>query len=202
MSAEARNLLIRLDGSDVYTKLALQCAPVIAGVKISNLLVAEQSCVPQLIRYFAGTGIELYVFCVIKGTAYMILYRRRRLGRCLRAAGTAAMMRRFGYGDLSVSGVLRTLGRRYALYHRGLRPFPHEMGLVLGYPPRDVEGFIENGGQGFLLCGYWKVYGDAARAERIFRAFDQTKETAVRLLAEGRSLMELMDAGLKPVVRY
>ncbi len=38
--------------------------------------------------------------------------------------------------------------------------FPHEIDVFLGYPCEDVRGFIRHGGQGYKLCGYWKVYGD------------------------------------------
>ena len=38
------------------------------------------------------------------------------------------------------------------------KQFPHEMGLLLGYPIEDVRGFIEHNGCGCLYSGYWKVY--------------------------------------------
>ena len=44
--------------------------------------------------------------------------------------------------------------------------FPHEIGLFLGYPPEDVQGFLEN-----RLCkcvGCWKVYGDEQAAQNGF----------------------------------
>ena len=41
----------------------------------------------------------------------------------------------------------------------GKRGFPHEIGLVLGYPPVDVEGFIKKEGRDFLYSGYWKYMG-------------------------------------------
>ena len=36
--------------------------------------------------------------------------------------------------------------------------FPHEMGVLLGYPVEDVRGFMEQNGQNALYQGYWKVY--------------------------------------------
>lgn len=40
----------------------------------------------------------------------------------------------------------------------GEQQFPHEMGLLLGYPIEDVVGFMEHSGKEYLYSGYWKVY--------------------------------------------
>ena len=49
--------------------------------------------------------------------------------------------------------------------------FPHEIGLFLGYPPEDVEGFIKNGAAGAKCVGTWKVYGDVETAQRRFAQY-------------------------------
>ena len=46
--------------------------------------------------------------------------------------------------------------------------FPHEIGVILGYPLEDVKGYMENGGQKCLLNGYWKVYNNPEEAKRKF----------------------------------
>lgn len=69
---------------------------------------------------------------------------------------------KFGYSKLTTLGeYLMRLSKR--LNENG--DFPHEIGLFLGYPVKDVEGFIENKGENFLLCGCWKVYSNAGRAK-------------------------------------
>ena len=35
--------------------------------------------------------------------------------------------------------------------------FPHEIGLFLGYPPKDVAAFMENSSAGVKYVGIWKV---------------------------------------------
>ena len=47
---------------------------------------------------------------------------------------------------------------RYRAYMNGSKIFPHEMGLLLGYPVEDVTGFMVHGGKNSLYSGYWKVY--------------------------------------------
>ena len=49
--------------------------------------------------------------------------------------------------------------------------FPHEIGLFLGYPPEDVQGFMELGPDCCKCTGCWKVYGDEAAAQRKFAQY-------------------------------
>ena len=48
--------------------------------------------------------------------------------------------------------------------------FPHEIGLFLGYPPADVDGFIHRHDE-CRLVGAWKVYSDVDRARLTFDRF-------------------------------
>ena len=72
--------------------------------------------------------------------------------------------------------------------------FPHEIGLFLGYPPEDVEGFRRNKGQNYKLCGWWKVYGDAEEAGAFFQRCDRCRAALCRQIRAGRSLPELFRA--------
>ena len=61
--------------------------------------------------------------------------------------------------------------------------FPHEMGLLLGYPIEDVVGFMEHSGKEYLYSGYWKVYENVPAKKQIFTRYDEARETLIRLLA-------------------
>ena len=67
--------------------------------------------------------------------------------------------------------------------------FPHEVGLFLGYPPEDVEGFIENKACSCKLTGYRKVYSDEEKAKKFLRntvnarVFTPSNMPAARLLS-------------------
>lgn len=74
------------------------------------------------------------------------------------------------------------------------RDFPHEIGCFLGYPPHDIEGFIEHGGQNYLLCGAWKVYADAERAQATFTAYKRCTHALTRAYQRGCSLDALAAA--------
>ena len=69
--------------------------------------------------------------------------------------------------------------------------FPHEIGLFLGYPPRDVEAFIANRGQHCLLCGTWKVYHDPDGARRCFDRYRRCTRIYCDRLQAGFSVERL-----------
>ena len=73
--------------------------------------------------------------------------------------------------------------------------FPHEIGLFLGYPLEDVQGFIENCGKNYRLCGCWKVYGDPQAALRCFARYEKCARVYLQCYQNGHSLSRLTVAG-------
>ena len=69
--------------------------------------------------------------------------------------------------------------------------FPHEIGLFLGYPPEDVEGFIRNKAECSKCCGHWKVYGDEHRARDLFNRYNQCTQAYCAQWMAGKSLEDL-----------
>ena len=69
--------------------------------------------------------------------------------------------------------------------------FPHEVGLFLSYPPEDVKGFIDHRTNNFKCAGLWKVYGDEARAEELFRKFKKCTQIYCERWQSGSKMDEL-----------
>lgn len=69
------------------------------------------------------------------------------------------------------------------------------MGLLLGYPVEDVIGFIQNDGENFLYSGYWKVYTNLSEALEHFERYNLAKETAVRMVSEGKDIFQILHIG-------
>ena len=97
-------------------------------------------------------------------------------------------LRSCGYESFEVASVLVRLRRRYQLYAGISKEFPHELGVLLGYPVGDVQGFIDNRGENSLTSRYWKVYQNPKEAERIFDLYDRVKEQALKEIMCGQSL--------------
>ena len=100
-------------------------------------------------------------------------------------------MKSFGYESLDLSDVLSRFQKRYADCMEQIAEFPHEMGLLLGYPVEDVEGFIENKGHNYLYAGYWKVYGHVEEKKALFNRYEEARKVLIQLLASGRSVSEM-----------
>jgi hypothetical protein len=80
--------------------------------------------------------------------------------------------------------------------------FPHEMGLLLGYPVEDVIGFVDNKGKDSLYTGYWKVYGNKDKKLRLFDSFESAKERLIKLLSCGVSMIDIIHTGCMQTERY
>lgn len=92
-----------------------------------------------------------------------------------------------GYSfNSDVNYYINTLKSRYEKYH-----CPHELGLFLGIPFKDVKDFMECTTKKCLLCGYWKVYNDSDKARKIFNSYDKVKEYTRNNILEGNSSREL-----------
>ena len=70
--------------------------------------------------------------------------------------------------------------------------FPHEIGLFLGYPLEDVEGFCRKKGADCKLSGYWKVYGDVETARKRFAAYDRYSDYVAGEIRQGRSIIQVV----------
>lgn len=85
------------------------------------------------------------------------------------------LLQESGYQDFTLGNILSTFQKRYQGYMCGEPGFPHEMGVLLGYPVEDVRGFMEQNGQNALYQGYWKVYAHVPEKKRLFARYDMEK---------------------------
>ena len=96
---------------------------------------------------------------------------------------------------------VKTVGDRELLYlYRPARlrresDFPHEVGLFLGYPPRDVEGFIREKARRAKCTGAWKVYGDEEVARKTFALYKRCTRACRDDYLRHRSLERLIRPG-------
>ena len=71
--------------------------------------------------------------------------------------------------------------------------FPHEIGVFLGYPICDIEGFINNK-EGCLLNGEWKVYDNVEETQKLFSRFEKCRKGLMRRIYMGDSLSRVFCA--------
>ena len=94
---------------------------------------------------------------------------------------------------MELGEILSLVGTRYREHMEGCKTFPHEIGLLLGYPAEDVKGFIENQGRRSLYSGYWKVYSNLEECQRICASYDHAREKVIHLMAKGMTVRTIME---------
>lgn len=176
-------------------KLIVQeCAPTLAGLKTGNLFTADCGTRENLLyeaeqceAVLAPRGVQVFLMRVNAGRALVYVYRTALLERDLSCVKRREFLAECGYEDFSVEGAVERLAERID----AADGFPHEIGLFLGYPLRDVCGFVENCGQNCLMCGVWKVYHDVENAKKQFGLLRKCASVYKRVYHEGRTLERL-----------
>ena len=169
-------------------RVVTQCAPVLKGVKISNLITMKPGGWRKIRAYLKKSRIICIPLYADAEKEVLFLYRYEQLERHLKNREVREFLRGCGYESFEVASVLVRLRRRYRLYAGISKEFPHELGVLLGYPVGDVQGFIDNRGENSLTSRYWKVYQNPKEAERIFDLYDRVKEQALKEIMCGQSL--------------
>lgn len=192
MSKEVLEIVQGMDLGNIETQLALQCAPLIMGFKISNLLIVPSDNEKLVKAILKRTGISYYRLLRTEKKITFLLFRRKQMEIFLEKNDVREVFIMKGYQKFYFEEILSTFQKRYQAYMDGRELFPHEMGLLLGYPVEDVKGFIENEGRNFLYSGYWKVYADMSEKIKLFQKFEFAKETIIQLVSSGVSIEDII----------
>lgn len=192
MSDEAFRIMRGLDMRFLETQVALQCAPLLAGVKLSNLLNVGADKRSAVMALFALTPVSCHVLYELDGRISVLLYREAEMEAHIKKDGVRELLEEWGYGGMELPEILRQVSGRYQKHMEGRGGFPHEIGLLLEYPEEDVKSFIRNEGRDFLYSGYWKVYGDLPKALETFAGYDRAREAVIRLAGSGNGIREIL----------
>ena len=193
MSQETWEILCGMKADDIELQLALQCAPLITGLKLSNLLTISSGGFSQVEKIIEGSRLSMDPLLETEDKMVILLYQRERLEKYLRMPQVQSLLQEEGYHSCQLEDILPVFCERYEKYVESARPFPHELGLLLGYPPEDVEGFIRHQGRNSLCTGYWKVYADKEGKQRLFEKYEYAKENLIQLLHYGLKMTEIID---------
>ena len=141
-------------------------------------------------------GVRLAWLAERRGGGEMLLaWRQSTVEALLADAASRDFLAEMGLPTCSESELMASLASRLRSYYAGRADFPHELGLVLGYPVEDVRGFMSDGGRGAKAVGRWRCYGDVASAERRFQELSREELRCKRLYSEGVPMRELLRMG-------
>lgn len=185
--------------------LMLECSEVLAGVKPANLISLvnrTRPCGRNLYHLWQHHHDELatrlsnlnFIVLQTRQRALLLLcYNHDQLVRHLAHAGIRTLLHKAGYEvDASCEALLEVLSRRIEKNDS----FPHEIGLFIGYPAKDVAAFMGLVKLPFACQGPWKIYGNPVQSLGLAEQFRCCRERMGAILASGNhSALELHNPG-------
>lgn len=194
-----------------------RAAGVVAGVKPGALFnfVAHPTCprcapsaVSRVVGEVIGTyarelphyGVELVVLHAGRRKVALFAYRPELVDELLECEEERRFLANTGYDTSGSRALVASLQTRMAAYYRAAelgvpRPaYPHEVGLLLGYPLEDVCGFIR--GDVETCRGPWKAYGDRRAAQVRFGRLAMHESRCQALYQGGLPFCELFGSSM------
>lgn len=177
--------------------LAEHGMPVLLRIKPANTINVYKSkisrptvLIEELTTIAAFFDCKLWKLYENETMLLLILYQPEKVNALLKIYPNRRFLSHFGYDfkDNRVGNTLRHLSKRYLEYREEGAEFPHEIGIILGYPLKDVEGFIRYKGEKYLYQGYWKVYSDVEKAKETFLQIHKAREIGKISLARNQTL--------------
>lgn len=170
------------------------CAPTLANLKTGSLFVCPITDRPSffsslrsLNELLVPKGLRALPLRIREYSALVYLYRPSRLKKDLEDPAAIKILQDHGYSRYGKC--LPRLIERV----RASEEFPHEIGLFLGYPPEDVQGFLDH--RPCKCSGCWKVYGDENKAKKTFDLYKKCERVYCQQLARGIDIKRLTVAG-------
>lgn len=181
---------------DFARRLANHCAPAMAGIKPANLISCPFTSCEGICQYMEDLRVQgldqeicFHSLGQRGGCRLFLVFRKNVLLRYLQQLPILSELNALGYPThQDLESLLAHLRRRL---EESEREFPHEIGYFLGYPKEDVKGFTLHKGQNFCFCGYWKVYHQPEKAEKLFERYTRCRQSVLAKLEAGMSLETL-----------
>jgi hypothetical protein len=169
-------------------------APTLAGIKVANLYNYHFKNKSESVNFIGqingqlnkkGIYVELMKNC---GDFYLLyVYRKSQLQKEIEKPEIRQFLGEYGYTYDDCLQCLNMLRKRIETSEC----FPHEIGVFLGYPIKDVKAFIEKKGKEAVMCGEWKVYYDVQEAMCFFCKLKKCKEVYAKVYHTGRSIYDM-----------
>nr|MCM0167822.1 DUF3793 family protein [Paeniclostridium ghonii] len=174
-----------------YIKWILELlGPVILGSKPSEILNIslndnrKEYKIKQINSFFKNCS-RLKYEMVYKnnGEIKMLFINKQALTETLNNKKCINFLRFIGYpNDYTLENYINFLLNRLKE-----NEFPHEIGIFLGYPLKDVVGFMGYGNYELQKTKYWKVYGSTEISDRIYNNFLEDRKK-MRNMLDNKSL--------------
>lgn len=181
----------------MFEELLIKYAsPTLGGIKSGNLLKVNLSYksynIHNLIKDYNNCFniFDIYLEILYETNNYILvyIYRLDFLINDFSDDEVSFFLNSHGYNPYDIEDCIYKLKKKF----KKTGKTPHELGVFLGYPIKDVKGFIDNQGKNYKLCGCWKVYDDLEECNRIFKEYKDCKDKFTYLFHNGYTLKSLI----------
>lgn len=158
----------------IVKELAGRVGATIAGVKPAEILNINTEEVHRVYKDFFNKSNKLSIRIIKQDTArtQVFIYHNRCLKESLHKRGAYHFLKWVGYpARFSLNTYVEHLLKRLRD-----QSFPHEIGVFLGYPLKDVYGYMGIAGLPHKKTMGWKMYGDTTVSERRYHHFRHARD--------------------------
>jgi hypothetical protein len=180
--------------------LALWGAEVLRSSKPANLISVNNRRLPcgrnlyhlwldQGDRALANSPLRTKVLFENPQYISLLIYRPELLQRRLSSRTMGAFLKQYGYPQpMSLDSALTHLKDSWK------DNVPDEIGMFLGYPFKDVKGFIHKTSQPWNGRCLWRIYGPTSRSIRLYNHYRQAREEIATKLAASTDPLKILMA--------
>lgn len=187
--------------SYILFTFANSCMPTLMKSKPSSMVSFHKRYIIDESKFYNVLKSELSKFSCEYETLYesdkiyyILIYQEELLKEVLAAFSNHRILLECGYKKGAyhfASNIMNFKARFHEFKLSKNKNFPHEAGIFLGYPIKDVEEYIKNNGENYALCGYWKVYHNIEDASKTFQYFKDLREVAINRFFSGKDLCDI-----------
>ena len=180
---------------DEKEKIAMQlvyhCAPFLKGKRVATVVALSENEEISLLENLQGTDIQVFKMQGRGKEKLYFLYRGNEYRTFLSQKSIRLFLKEYGYQGEEIGMYLEFLNERIEKSILEEGEFPHEIGVLLGYPIEDVRGFTKQKGKNFLCTGYWKVYKNEKKKRELFQLFDELRNISENEFLQGKTIQEI-----------
>ncbi|MFT9494062.1 DUF3793 family protein [Anaerosolibacter sp.] len=174
------------NSSDDFIKWLVQLlGPVLLGVKPAEILsfpknnqegLNKMEIIKQVFQYCSKVGYKEVT--ISNRCTKLFFYHKASLNQALSDSRNLKFLRQLGYANnYDMEDYLNLLLNKV---HSG--EIPDEIGLFLGYPLKDVIGFIGHSSLKLTKIKGWRVYGDPRLSDEKYHSFMMAKNHVKKML--------------------
>lgn len=175
--------------------LAVELAPTIYGEKpgtLLNLMNTPKFLMKTLwLEYghclLAASNIKWIVLKDEPGSVKILFYRDDLLNEYVNDSHTRNFLERIGYdAAMNLQEMLLYFKERFQAM------CPHEMGIFLGIPLKDVMGFMGMSQECRTCKGMWHIYGDPVSSLHMMKRMEAAKSQVAGWMMEGYAATDVL----------